>query len=153
MIELTEADLKTVKASLKTGYGLTKASAFILKHVKDLSELIRNDPDFKTLCEDCIKVHVQALLATNQSHLMNMDFDKYIKQNAHMTRHICKLTLWEEYTTKKTINPELFIKAMYLYKYPEEVATACGFDLSEMYDYIKDNEVLVNYVSKTNWIS
>lgn len=153
MIEFNDKDLIAFKTSLKSGYGLTKACQFIFFDIQEISEHIRENKSFHALCEDCVKVHLRGLLAMGQQHLVDLDFDKFARQNAFMTRFIGRLTLWGEFSIKDELDTKKFLKAVYLYKYPEEVATACSMSLPEMYDYIITDEVLFTFLSKKHWIS
>lgn len=151
-MDFTDVDLTAFKASLKSGYGFTKACQYIMRDVKEMSEIVKTDPDFKALCEDCIKAHIRALLAMGQQHLVDKDFDKFDKQNGFMTRYVGKLTIWAEFSTPSELDQKKFLKAVYIYKYPEEVATAVGMTIPEMHDYIVADGILTTFLSKKGWI-
>lgn len=153
MKELSDVDLKAFKGSLQAGYGFTKACHFIFRSVAEMSALVNSNEDFKELCLTCLKFHIRALLAIGQKHLQEMDFDQFVKQNGFMTRFVGKLTLWEEFSTSNELNREKFIKAVYVYKYPEEVATACGLTIDKMYDFIYADDTLYNYMFKIRFIT
>lgn len=153
MIELSELDIETIKAGLRSGHGFTKTASFIMVDVKDLSELYINDKSFKDMCDESVKSHVQAVLSSTQKRLLEKEFEKYVKENAHLSKFITKLTLWEEHSSKDKLTTDIFIKAIHLYIHPDEVATSCGLSRSEMYDYIKSNETLSDYVSRISWIT
>lgn len=151
-MDLTPEKLALFKSSLKQGYGLTKTCQFIFADIKEVSEMVREDESFKELCEECIIFHTAVRLKIGQENLKDLDFSAFMRQNMLMTRYIGTLTLWEDYSTKEKLTRDEFMKAIYLYKYPEEVATACGLTYIEMYDYIKNDEFLSNYLSKVKWI-
>lgn len=153
MITLSNVQVQTIKAGLISGHGLTKTAGFLHVHVRELSVLIKNDPAFKEMCNECIEKHVQAILSSEQSDLLEKQFDKYLKEHNYLSRFVTKLTLWEEHATKMSITRENFLKAMYLYKDPLETATACGMEIEEMYSYIKSDNVLSGYIAKINWLN
>lgn len=150
---LSEQDLISFKSSLKQGYGFTKSCGYIMADIVEMSKLVRDDSDFKELCLECIKVHIRALLAVGQKHLQELDFASFMRQNMIMTRYVGNLNIWEDYTTKDKLTTDMFMKAVYLYRYPEEVATACGMTYIEMYDFIKNDKFLANYLTKVKWIT
>lgn len=153
MIQITDAELAIFKASLKLGMGFTKSCNSIFKPVKEMSKMYTKDPTFKELCQDCMKQHMAGLLNMGQKAVVDKNFKTFVDHNGFITRFVVKMTIWEEFSTKKTINDKEFYKAIYLYRYPEEVATACGLTLGEMYDFIGQYEKLTIFVESIGFIN
>jgi len=156
MIELNDNELQVFKASLNSGYGFTKSCHYLLRDVEEMAEYARTEPGFMDFCEEAVKAHTQRMIMMGMKHLTELDFDKFLKQNGFMTRLVGKLTLWGEYCAKEDLKNDIegkkLLKAVFLYKYPEEVATACSMTLSELYDHIQENGVINNYLSQIGFV-
>lgn len=153
MKQLDIRDQRTFKASLQSGYGFTKSCQFILRNVKEMSDLVEEDESFKKLCEEAVKAHIRKLIQLGMKQLVDLNFDKFVKQNSFMTRFIGRLTLWGEFCTEQELDSKKLLKAVYLYRYPEEVATACGLTLEDLYDYIQEEEVVNSYLTKIGFMN
>ena len=126
--------------ALKDGLGLTKAAMMINKSAKEVTLFLKTNSDFYTDCMSAVTTAYKTLLVISNSYLQKKEFETWQRNNDLIRNFVFKLTMWEDYTNKKELTDRKLLKAVVLYKYNEEIATACGLSMDEFADLLIEKE-------------
>jgi len=140
---LTAQEKTVFMHSLRNGLGFSKSCLMVDRTPKEITSWIK-DSDlgnefFRERITNVTTAYKHLLIVSN-TFIQSNNFDKWKQNNELIRNFLYKLNLWECYTTKEGVTPEIFLKAIMLYKYDDEVATAIGFTLEEYADFIITRE-------------
>lgn len=138
-------DISTFLGAIRLGLGVTHAASFIQAHPQDVSEMMRNDPEFMNECTGAIKYAVRLLMITANNQIEQEDFAKVGKTRAKLANFVGELVLWEDYCKLKDVTPDHICRAAHIYKTLGECATAVGMTSRELIEYIAANQDLARY--------
>ena len=143
---MNEGERTVFLSALKNGVGLSKASLMINKSAKEISLTLQKDNKFYKECLDNIVEAYKLLLVIANSYVVKKEYESWKKTNELIRSFVFKLVLWEEYSTKIKLTDRILLKAVVVYKYNEEIATACGLTLDEFAELLIEKEYLTNKI-------
>jgi hypothetical protein len=147
-----KVDRVAVLHSLRNGFGLTKTCQLLQYTPKELSDYLRQNPDFYEACRDAVVGGVKILLAASHAAVTKGRFDKWKQNNDYARNFIQVVNLWESYCKKEEVNQKKICHAIAIYKNIDEAATAMGLTPGELHELIMTDIHLANYIRENNLV-
>jgi len=133
-------------SALKNGIGLTRAASMVNMSPKQATELLKRDKKLYQDSIDAISEAYKLLLVIANSYVTKREYESWKKTNELIRGFVFKLVLWEEYSTAETTTDRTLLKAIVIYKYNEEIATACGLTMDEFAELLIEKEYLTEKI-------
>lgn len=152
-ITLTSEQKSIFINALKNGLGLTKAAMMIAISPKEITVFLKGSAQFHTDCVIAVSTAYKTLLVISNSYIQKKEFESWQKNNDLIRNFVFRLTMWEEYSKKDDLTDRKLLKAVVLYKYNEEIATACGLSMDDFADLLIEKEYLEMRIHKVRRMS
>ena len=134
--QITPKDKIAFIAALKNGMGLTLSASFILRHPKEISEIIKSDKALHTECIEAIKHAAKILLVISNEHLEKRRFAKWFSNNIFLRQFRTELVFWSDRGIGTDMNNQEIITAYYRYNDIADCSTSICMLQSELMDKI-----------------
>lgn len=136
--------------ALREGLGFSYACELSNNSAKEVSSIIEQDNAFREDCQKAVLGASTDFLKMSSDFAEKQDYKKSLEAKENAKKY-GKLVLWESYCKKEEIDGMKMAKALAIYKFEKDAATAVGLTFDEYIEYLSCDDAIMRTAEKMGY--